>query len=887
MKMRQSVCVLLFLFLLVSCPAILAATGLNPVPLINQPLAPTAAVPGGAAFTLTVNGTGFVSGSIVQWNGSPRATTFVSNSQLTAAILASDLTTATTAIVTVLSPTPGGGTSNPVAFQVVNATSSVAYSVSSVAVGVTTPNPGREVVVGDFAGYGKLDFATQNADNTISVVLGNGDGTFQLPVLYPAGPAGTTLQGLTVGDFNGDGIRDIAVSFSGTSSGVGVLLGNGDGTFQPVVTTSATNNILGVLVAADLNGDGKLDLATNCDATVCILLGNGDGTFGVTNLGSAFTETVQSIAVGDFNLDGNLDLAVTSTQSGTPYLAILLGNGDGTFGAPTVVDTALVDNATTSSVVVADFNQDGILDVAYYYSACGPPCAGYIDVLEGVGDGTFQSPLTVSGLPGVVGASPVVGDFNADGILDLAIANTVLLGRGDGTFAFNSVSLAQNATVAGDFNGDGMLDFASPNGTGVYIQLELPGDFTGYPSPWSRTVVAGANAGYTLIIEPLNGYLGNVTITTGALPTGVTAVFQPTNMISNSNGSVSLTLVTDPTTLPGTYPITLTATSGSLVHSATITLVVNAQAGDFTGSIVPGSQTIGGGEVASYAIQVIPINNFIGDVTLSVSGVPPMASASFNPPVVTGGSGSAVLNITAAPSTPIGKYVLTLTGTSGSITHSANVIFNVSSNADFTGKIAPTTAAVVPGARASYTASVIPLNGFTGNVTVSVSGLPSGATAQVTPSVVMHGSGSASLLINTTASTPLGSYVLTVTGTCGTLVHSTSIQLNVNATPGDFGATINPTSDTIAVGGFASYSINLFPINGFTGNVALSVTGVPAGASAGFNPGNVIAGGSGSATLTVTTTSSVTPGTYTLYVTGTSGSITHTAGITLIISAGP
>ena len=489
----------------------------------------------------------------------------------------------------------------------------------------------------------------------------------------------------------------------------------------------------------------------------------------MTNLGTAFTEMVQSIAVGDFNRDGNLDLAVTSTQSGTPYLAILLGNGDGTFGAPTAVDTALVNNASTSSVVVADFNQDGILDVAYYYSACGEPCTGYIDVLDGVGDGTFQPPLTVSGLPGVAGASPVVGDLNGDGILDLAIANAVLLGRGDGTFAFNPVSLGQNATVAGDFNGDGKLDLASPNGTGVYVQLELPGDFTGYPSPWSRTVVAGANAGYTLVIEPLNGYLGNVTIATGVLPTGVTAVFQPNNTIANSNGSVSLTLVTDPTTLPGTYTITLTATSGNLTHSAPITLVVNAQAGDFTGSIVPGSQTIGGGEVASYSIQVIPINNFVGDVTLSVSGVPPMASASFTPPVVTGGSGSTLLTITTAATTPIGKYVLTLTGTSGSLTHSANVIFNVSSNADFTGKITPTTAAVVPGARASFTASVIPLDGFTGNVTVSVSGLPSGATARVTPSVVMGGSGSASLLISTTASTPLGTYALTITGTCGTL----------------------------------------------------------------------------------------------------------------------
>jgi hypothetical protein len=490
-------------------------------------------------------------------------------------------------------------------------------------------------------------------------------------------------------------------------------------------------------------------------------------------------------------------------------------------------------------------------------------------------------------LPGVGGLSPVVGDLNGDGKIDIAIANAVLLGRGDGTFAVNPSLLTQFATTAADFNGDGMLDLASPNGTGIYIQLENPGDFTGYPSPWTRTVTAGANAGYTLFIEPLHGYLGTVTIAATGLPAGVTASFQPGNTIQNSNGFVSLTLVTDPSTAPGSYPVRLTATSGSLTHGVTITLVVTAETGDFTGSIVPGAQTLGQGEIGSVTVQVIPINGFTGSVTLSVTGVPAGATASFNPQVVTGGSGSTVLTI-ATGFAPVGKYNLTLTGTSGAISHSATVIFNVSSNADFTGRISPSSAAVVPGGRASYTASVIPLNGFTGNVVVSVSGLPTGAAAQVTPGTVRGGSGSASILITTTSSTPLGSYTLTLTGTCGTLVHSTSsIQLNVNATPGDFGATINPTTNTITAGGFASYGINVYPVNGFTGNVALSVSGVPSGATAAFNPNNIVSGGTGSVTLVITTTSGVTPGTYALSVTGISGSISHTAGITLIINPGP
>jgi hypothetical protein len=127
----------------------------NPVPYINEPLVPAAAAPGTAGFTLTVRGVGFVTGSAVQWNGTPRATTFVSNTELTATVLATDLATAGTAVVTVLSPTPGGGSSNGVFFQVGQKTSSVAYFATGVPTG---PNANlKKLVVADFNGDGKQD----------------------------------------------------------------------------------------------------------------------------------------------------------------------------------------------------------------------------------------------------------------------------------------------------------------------------------------------------------------------------------------------------------------------------------------------------------------------------------------------------------------------------------------------------------------------------------------------------------------------------------------------------------------------------------------------------------------------------------------------------------
>src|SRR5436309_167461 len=112
-----------------------AITSINPVPLINQPLVPDAIAPGGAGFTLTVNGTGFVSGSVLNWNGSARATTFVNGSQVTAGILASDIATASTASVTVVNPSPGGGTSNVVLFPITLPSFSVTLSRSDYATG--------------------------------------------------------------------------------------------------------------------------------------------------------------------------------------------------------------------------------------------------------------------------------------------------------------------------------------------------------------------------------------------------------------------------------------------------------------------------------------------------------------------------------------------------------------------------------------------------------------------------------------------------------------------------------------------------------------------------------------------------------------------------------
>jgi len=350
------------------------------------------------------------------------------------------------------------------------------------------------VAVADFNSDGKADLAVANEDtNNVSILLGNGNGTFQMPASYATG---TFPESAAVGDFSGHGKADLVVANEDGSS-VSVLLGNGDGTFQAAVNYGVGSFPDSVAVG-DFNGDGKLDLAVADSGNnfLCVLMGNGDGTFqpAVTYAaGSAET----SIAVSDFNGDGKPDLVVANGGGG---VSVLLGNGNGTFQAP-VSHSAGADPVF---VVVADFNGDGNADLAVANLA-----GNNVSVLLGNGNGTFKTAVNYP-----AGNSPnsiAVGDFNGDGKPDLAVADfgvnnvSVLLGNGDGTFqtaVSHTVSSGTTSVAVGEFNGDGRADLAVAGGSSVSILLGTPTPLQFYPITPCRLVDTRVGQGKTGAFGP-------------------------------------------------------------------------------------------------------------------------------------------------------------------------------------------------------------------------------------------------------------------------------------------------------------------------------------------------------------------------------------------------
>ncbi|WP_263373831.1 beta strand repeat-containing protein [Granulicella aggregans] len=639
----------------------------------------------------------------------------------------------------------------------------VGFSAATPASGANSTGEGSYgQAAGDFNGDGFQDLVVGNyEENTVSILLGKGDGTFQPEVKYNVG---SEPERVLVADLNGDGNLDLVVANTGSST-ISVLLGNGDGTFQMQVTYPCASPVgLGVM---DVNGDGLPDVVAGdyYANTMSVLLGYGDGTL-QTAVTYPTGSTPQTIAEGDFNGDGFVDVAVGNNGDNT--VGIFLGNGDGTFQQ---MVTYAVGNGP-QGVQTGDFNGDGKLDLAVTNHEDGT-----VSVLLGNGDGTFQTQVTYP-----VGGQPVglvIADFNGDGKQDIAVGNTaqssltesILLGNGDGTFQTQLTYPTGNfpyGESSADFNGDGFPDVGVSNfsdGTSIVLLSQVTETATG-----TRNLTIGGSSDSTHAVEA--SYPGDANVSASVSPTtnltggGTVAAAQSATTLAitpaapTAGQSVTFTVAvagTEQVTPVPTGIVTLTNTAVTpAAVLGTVTLNGTGTGSFSTTALLAGTYTV----VASYSgdtsyqasastAQTLTIAKSAQTITFGTLGNQTYGAAPFAL-TATASSGLAVTYSLTGPATVTGSTV-TITGVGQVVVTAAQL-----GNATYAAATSVSQSFTVAKAVLTATASNVSRTFGVANpaLTYTTAGFVNGDTSAVI-------GGTATLATTATTTSPVGTYPIT------------------------------------------------------------------------------------------------------------------------------
>ncbi|HTC92169.1 MAG TPA: FG-GAP-like repeat-containing protein, partial [Terriglobales bacterium] len=758
--------------------------------------------------------------------------------------------------------------------------------------------------VGDFNGDGKLDLAiADNASGMMSVLLGNGNGTFQAAVNYAAG---TNPRDIVARDLNGDGKIDLIVSNSGANT-ISVYIGNGDGTFKPQVTYTVGNSARAVVVG-DFNKDGKLDLAvTNTnDNTVSILLGNGDGTF-KPQVTYATGNAPWFLCTGDFLGNGNLDLAIANNNDNN--VSVLLGNGDGTFQA----QRTYAAGAGAHSIETYDFNGDGILDLVVANNG-----SNNISILLGNGDGSFQAPTNFT-----VGNGPkgmFLGDLNADGRADIAVAN---VGAGNVSVLLNTTASFPKMTVTGPANITAGTPFS------ITVTLKSSGvTYTAYRGTihfTSSDIQAGLPANYTFTAadagvhtftnlitlktagnqtvtttDTLNSYdTGTLTVAVGPAAASVFTVTAPANATAGTAFNITVTAKDAYGNIATGYTGTVhfTSTDGQSVLPANYTFV----AGDNGVHVFSVTLKTAANET------VTATDTVTGSVTGTSSAIPtsPAAASQFTVTAPAGSSAGAAFSVTVTAKDPYGNIATGYRGTAhftssdGQAVLPANYTFTAADNGAHTFANAVT---LKTAGNQTVTATDTVTATITGSATVAVTFAAGGAT-QFTVTAPANSSAGAAFNVTVTAKDQYGNTVTNYTGT----VHFTSsdaqavLPANYTFVAGDNGSHTFANGVTLKTAGSKTVTATDTVTGTITGSATVTVTFAAGGATqfaviapastaagAAFNVtvtaqdqyGNTVTNYTGTAHFTSSDAQAVLPANYT-FVAGDNGSHTFANGVTL------
>jgi FG-GAP-like repeat len=678
------------------------------------------------------------------------------------------------------------------------------------------PTPVPTFTVGAFRNPAKPDVIYINTyDATKSVFslaffAGNGDGTFNPPVTL------TTLtnpQRVVAGDFNNDGKLDFAVvgtDPSGQNWEFNIFLGHGDGTFTqsraqtfPILSTLSVRQFF----AIDLNHDGKLDLLVAPNANLgwvdsgddlIELLGNGDGTFQPPTV---LIPHFGPLAVADLNRDGYPDLIQDrdpNTDIGASFLTqpgvtVYLGSADGTFHQQTSYDLPGVTMPSFNPLLVGDFNGDGIPDIAVRCWVAQPTLLvePSLVILQGVGDGTFVVTSHAYQLPGP--SVPIVGaDFNGDGATDLVEQTGI-------TSSFTTIpaSPAPTLDIAIDSN-------PVVGNTGkATVSLDLP-------APVAETVTLAASDPAIRLPASAQFSMGQQTQDVSfALGSG----FDTTHVFA-----LYATLGTHTATAFGTQPnpnLTVGVTS-SLFYPLT-PLSTNI-------SVEPG-------ESFQMFFTIQSKGGYSGTFSsLNCSGLPAGASCSFQAstiPILPGGAESVAVTISTSTSSLFGRHSVTVSASDGSLTPASSFKLGIG---DFSLSFSPTIVVVGPTGNAVATISSTATNGLNEQLSFACSGLPDGTKCG--PESTLYTSGPSTSFGISHNQLAASDYPFQIIGTADTVSHTTNAVLRV----GDFTAALDKTTATLSGGQSATFNLTLNSVNHYTSSITVICNSSAKNVACGVSP---------------------------------------------------
>jgi hypothetical protein len=481
---------------------------------------------------------------------------------------------------------------------------------------------------------------------------------------------------------------------------------------------------------------------------------------------------------------------------------------------------------------------------------------------------TGTSTITITSQNGFTGTVTLTTSINPSTGLTVTCGPTSIPGgSGSSTCTFNSTTAGNyNVTVTGTSG-------ALTHSTIVYVSVSPSSspDFAISAGPTSATVNAGADGASTITIAPLNGFSGTVSLAVTTNSTSLSCSLSSTT-ITGGSGSSNLSCTGS---LAGNYLATVTGTSGALSHSTTVTYHLQ----DFKETTSPTTVSVTVNTAGISSISITPVNGFSASVTLAATTNSTSLVCTLSTTTITGGSGTSTLS---CKSSVAGNYLATVTGTSSNLSHSASVVYHVVNSPDFTINANPTSVTVNVAVVGNSTITVVPLNGFTGTVSLGVATNSTNLVCKLSSTSIASGSGTSTL---SCTGSPAGNYLALVTGTSGTLSHSASVNYHITGAQ-DFTISANPASINIVSGSSGTSAITLTSLNGFSGTISLSASFSPSGPVASLNPASVVlvSGGTGSTTMNVTTSIGMS-GSYVVKVNATSGTLFHSISLNVTVTS--